>query len=78
MKKQLKCDTTAQYKAYLWIKRNFELSAITVSLYDQESLMITDYKNEYAIINYNNHKITIADQDGTKQTEKYKSHEPCL
>ena len=44
MKKQLKCDTTAQYKAYLWIKRNFELSAITVSLYDQESLMITDYK----------------------------------
>ena len=54
MKKQLKCDTTAQYKAYLWIKRNFELSAITVSLYDQESLMITDYKKEYAIKNYKN------------------------
>lgn len=78
MKKQLKCDTTAQYKAYLWIKRNFELSSITVSLYDQESLMITDYKKEYAIINYNNNKITITYQDGTKQTEKYKSHEPCL
>lgn len=78
MKKQFKCDTTAQYKAYLCIKRNFELLAITVSLYDQESLMITDYKKEYAIINYNNNKITITYQDGTKQTEKYKSHEPCL
>ena len=37
---------------------NFELSAITVSLYDQESLMITDYKKEYAIINYKNNKKT--------------------
>lgn len=59
MRKQFKCDTTAQYKVYLWIKRNFELSAITVSLYDQESLMITNYKKEYANINYkNNHHIS--------------------
>ena len=40
--------------------------------------MITDYKKEYAIINYKNNKITITYQDGTKQTEKYKSYEPCL
>ena len=40
--------------------------------------MITDYKKEYAIINYKNNKITITYKDGTKQTEKYKSHEPCL
>ena len=31
--------------------------------------MITDYKKEYAIINYKNNKITITYQDGTKQTE---------
>lgn len=34
MNNQLKCDTVAQYKAYQWIKKNFDINYLTISIHD--------------------------------------------
>ena len=78
MNKQLKCDTVAQYKAYQWIKKNFDINYLTISIHDPNSLLIRDSNNQNAIISYNRNKVTILYDDGTKETFKLKSHEPCL
>lgn len=48
MNKQLKCDTVAQYKAYQWIKKNFDINYLTISINDSSSLLIKDMHNKNA------------------------------
>ena len=75
MNNQLKCDTVAQYKAYQWIKKNFDINYLTISIHDSYSLLVKD-KN--TIISYTKNKVMIHYDDGSKETFKLKSHEPCL
>jgi len=78
MNNQLKCDTVAQYKAYQWIKKNFDINYLTISIHASYSLLVKDMHNKNAIISYNKNKVTIHYDDGSKETFKLKSHEPCL
>lgn len=78
MNKQLKCDTVAQYKAYQWIKKNFDINYLTISIHDSFSLLVKDIHNKNTIISWNKNKVTIHYDDGSKETFKLKSNEPCL
>lgn len=56
--KTLHCDTVEQFTIYEWIKENFILHNITLTLEDSKTILLNDSK-ESIRITLKNHKICL-------------------
>ncbi len=70
------CQTSAQFKAYQWIKKNFEIECLKLTLLDSNTIQIKDTNKATANIQYKNNRIIIEYKDHTKESIKL-SKEPC-
>ena len=52
------CKTSSQFKAYQWIKNNFEIDSLNLEIVDDRTIKIIDKNLETAKIQYKNNKIT--------------------
>lgn len=68
MKNDLHCNTIAQYKAYKWIKRHFDVSYLTLELVDDKTIKMIDSYDKSARISYIDNAITIEYSDGNIET----------
>ena len=53
------CKTVSQFKAYQWVKKNFETDLLGIELVDNQTIKIEDMTHETANIQYKNNKQTI-------------------
>jgi hypothetical protein len=72
----LHCETTAQFKAYQWIKTNFEIEFIELKIINSTTIQIKDSNNETANIQFKNNKIIIEYENHKKQIFNL-IKEPC-
>lgn len=61
------CKTLSQFKAYQWIKNNFEIDSLNLEIVDDRTIKIIDKNLETAKIQYKNNKIIIEYKDKKKQ-----------
>lgn len=61
------CKTSSQFKAYQWIKNNFEIDSLNLEIVDARTIKIIDKNLETAKIQYKNNKIIIEYKDKKKQ-----------
>ena len=61
------CKTSSQFKAYQWIKNNFEIDSLNLEIVDDRTIKIIDKNLETAKIQYKNNKIIIEYKDKKKQ-----------
>ena len=61
------CKTSSQFKAYQWIKKNFESDSLNLEIVDDRTIKIIDKNLETAKIQYKNNKIIIEYKDKKKQ-----------
>lgn len=61
------CKTVSQFKAYQWIKNNFEIDSLNLEIVDDRTIKIIDKNLETAKIQYKNNKIIIEYKDKKKQ-----------
>lgn len=59
--------TSSQFKAYQWIKNNFEIDSLNLEIVDDRTIKIIDKNLETAKIQYKNNKIIIEYKDKKKQ-----------
>ena len=50
------CKTVSQFKAYQWVKKNFETDLLGIELVDNQTIKIEDMTHETANIQYKNNK----------------------
>lgn len=62
------CKTVSQFKAYQWVKKNFETDLLEIELVDNQTIKIKDMNHETAKIHYKNNKILIEYSNNKKQT----------
>lgn len=62
------CKTVSQFKAYQWVKKNFETDLLGIELVDIQTIKIEDMTHETANIQYKNNKILIEYSNNKKQT----------
>ena len=62
------CKTVSQFKAYQWVKKNFETDLLEIELVDNQAIKIKDMNHETANIQYKNNKILIEYSNNKKQT----------
>ena len=62
------CKTVSQFKAYQWVKKNFETDLLEIELVDNQTIKIKDMNHETANIQYKNNKIFIEYSNNKKQT----------
>ncbi|WP_154889378.1 hypothetical protein [Longibaculum muris] len=67
MNTNLHCNTIAQYKAYKWIKKHFDISYLTLELVDDKTIKMIDSNDKSARISYVNNTITIEYSDGNRE-----------
>ena len=63
----LHCKTSCQFKAYEWIKNNFEIDSLNLEIVDDRTIKIIDKNLETAKIQYKNNKIILEYKDKKKQ-----------
>ena len=61
------CKKSSQFKAYQWIKNNFEIDSLNLEIVDDRTIKIIDKNLETAKIQYKNNKIIIEYKDKKKQ-----------
>lgn len=61
------CKASSQFKAYQWIKNNFEIDSLNLEIVDDRTIKIIDKNLETAKIQYKNNKIIIEYKDKKKQ-----------
>lgn len=59
--------TSSQFKAYQWIKNNFEIDSLNLEIVDDRTIKIIDKNLETTKIQYKNNKIIIEYKDKKKQ-----------
>lgn len=55
----IKVDTIQQFKCLDWIKDNFFIENLQISIFDKDTLMIKDKNNEAAFVKYDNGSIEL-------------------
>lgn len=70
------CQTTAQFKIYQWIKKNFEIELLVLKIINNNTVQIKDINYTTAVIQYKSNKIIIEYEDHTKEIIKLPK-EPC-
>lgn len=55
----IKVDTIQQFKCLDWIKDNFFIEYLQVSIFDKDTLLIKDKNNEAAFVKYDNGSIEL-------------------
>ena len=76
--KNLRCETVEQFNVYIWIKQNFNICFLTLSLVNSNTLLLDD-QEDTAYISYMNETIYI--RYSTKydfKIEKYRFKKPHL
>lgn len=55
----IKVDTIQQFKCMAWIKKNFFVEYLEISIFDKDTLLIKDKNNEEAFVKYNNGNVDL-------------------